>query len=196
MVTARQYVALHLYYVEGWSHRRIAQVLGITHAPVQRLILRGRRWIMEAGCDQGGANSPYIEKLLCSSRTSSPTRDVGRAASRQDQLLMEWESRVEQRERELGDIDSLMRGNQGVPDSLHRTFIRDYYDDAWIVPYRRPSHQFDQWEMLYLNDRPGSRTIHTAAYDSHRAARYCAAPPTCSIHPRCVGCPHARLGAL
>jgi hypothetical protein len=187
-VTARQYVALYLYYVEGQSFRRIGATLGIKSSNgVYSLIQRGKRWIVEAEAEGVNA-SPFIE-----GRNASSTRNVGRAASRQDDLIAEVEWRVEQRERELADIDRLMRQNGGVDleaELAHnRVFIHDYYDDAWCVPYRRPAHRLDQWEMRYLMAHPTSRTIHTAAYDSAKAAAHCAATyPTCGMDSPCHGC--------
>ena len=176
MVTARQYVALHLYYVEGWSYRRVGKALGLTSsASPYSLIQRGRDALIRITVDKGANTLPLVEGLLRPSPTSSLTRNVGQAASRREELLDALEHRMVQRDAELADIEECMAGDS-------------------FSPTRIKQNHYDQWEIRYLNQHHGE-PLPTSAYMHKRRgggpATYCAAPPTCTIHPRCVGCPHA-----
>lgn len=163
--TARQLKALHLYYVEGWSHRRIAGALGIKHAPVQRLIMRGSRWIVEKAADEGGASLPLMRALIAPGPTSSTT-NVGLAASRVDDLLDALELRMEQRAYELAATEECMSAGSFQPTRIKR-------------------NHYDQWELRYLARHKGE-PLPTSAYNPVSAARHCSGAPTCTC--TCDGC--------
>ena len=170
-VTARQYVALYLYYIEGQPQRKIGSVLGIAHQNVSRLIVRGKRWLVDAAADQGGASLPYIEALSAPSPTASPTRNVGLAASRREELLDALELRLEQRAKDLAEVAECMSGDSSRPTRIKR-------------------NHYDQWELRYLAGKAGE-PLPTSAYNAAVAARYCASDPaTCGLD--CCGCRRSR----
>jgi len=174
-VTARQYIALHLYYIEGWSYRRIGKHLGMaSSASPYALVQRGKSAIVRITVDKGANTLPLVEGLLRPSPTSSLTRNVGQAASRREELLDALERRMAQRDAELADIEECMAGDS-------------------FSPTRTKQNPYDQWEMRYLSKHQGE-PMPTSAYIHKRRgggpANYCAAPVPCSFTPRCVGCPH------
>lgn len=108
-ITARQYVVLHLYYCLGNTQRQIAVALGISQKNVHMLLVRGRRWIIESATEgMGGISSPLIRGLLQPSPTASVTGHAGNAALRQEELLDTLDLRMQQRSKELADIEECM----------------------------------------------------------------------------------------
>ena len=171
-LTARQYVALHLYYVEGQSYRRIGSTLGITGQGAWDLVGRGRTRLVACYVDAPLDASPLVEGLTSPSATASTTRHVGRSESRQDRLLDALERRMAHRAYEVEEVTECMCGNFALPTHIQR-------------------NHWDQWEMRYLNARPDSHGIPTTAYRADRAARYCASDPAmCGLG--CVGCDRSR----
>ena len=115
-LTARQYVVMYLYYRRGCTHRQIASALSIKHTAVQKLLVRGNRWVLEeAVTPEGVATSDLVRGLLQPSLTASVTGHVGRAASRQEELLDRLELRMQQRARELADIEECMSCGSDLP---------------------------------------------------------------------------------
>jgi hypothetical protein len=172
-VTDRQYIAMRLYYCEGWTQRKIGSALGIRQQNVSRLLTRGKRWIIERAGEEG-VKSLLVEGLFRPSPTSSVTRNVGLAASRREELLDALELRMKQRATELAEVEECMAG-----DSFHPTHIK------------RNHH--DQWELRYLTAHDAQSLPDSAYIQKRRGggpANYCAAPVTCALTPRCVGCPH------
>jgi hypothetical protein len=155
-VTSRQERALQLYYVEGWTHRRIGQCLGISHASVQRLIVRGSRWLLHEAEGQGGAMSPFMRALLAPSATSSPTRHVGRAEARQEELIGLLELRMQQRAVSLSEVEKCMSG------------------ESLLAPHPLRNH-WDHWELCYLARRPQTLGLPGSAYEARTCWKYCAA---------------------
>jgi hypothetical protein len=153
VVTTRQQIALLLFYVEGYSHRRIGESLGIKHASVQRLILRGSRWLICAAAEEGGATSPRLRALLAPSPTTDPTRNVGLAALRQDELLDALELHMEREARTADAIRECMSGDSHLPTHVKR-------------------NSFDQWELRYAMDHECFQ-LPTSAYNARVAQRYC-----------------------
>jgi hypothetical protein len=166
-VTARQYVALYLYYVEGQSQGKIGAVLGIAQQNVSKLMVRGKRWLVDAVAEQGGVSLPRLTALLAPSPTSSPSANVGLAASRQEELADALELRLQQRATELAEVEECMSG-----DSSHPTRIK--------------RNHYDQWELRYLAARSGE-PLPTSAYYAGTAAAYCAnRGKVCGL--KCAGC--------
>jgi hypothetical protein len=152
-VTARQYVALRFYYVEGWSQRRIADLLGIQQQSVHRLICRGQRWIIDAAASDGGVKSLRLRALLVPSPSASATREASwAAASRQDELLDALDLRLQERASELDSIEACMSG-----------------DSCLLTHCKR--NCFDRWEMDVLNARDKA-TLSTCDYEARRLLRY------------------------
>ena len=191
-VTARQYVALYLYYIEGQTQRTIGDVLGVTQPAIHYLLQRGKLLLEEAASDGGVIKAVHMRELLRPSPYASPTRDLGKAASRQEDLLDALEQRMLQRADDLADLQQCMSGES-------------------VLPVRTKRNHFDQWECRYLsgngvlvdpiNDRDLPQGWHMepvrksrvpeSAYRSDRAARYCASDPaTCGLD--CCGCRRSR----
>jgi len=165
-VTDRQRTALQLYYVEGWSQRRIGRTLSVSQPSVHRLIVRGSRWIVETAAAEGGISLPSMRALFASSPTSSSTH-VGRAACRREELLDALELRVEQRAKDLATAEECMSSGSSAPT-------------------RCPKNHYDQWELRYLRDHAGE-PLPTSAYKASNAARYCTGDRrTCTLG--CFGC--------
>lgn len=152
MVTTRQYIVLRLYYVEGWTLRRIGQAFGVSFQAVHQTIGRGRRWIFEVCGDQGVDASPLVRGLLAPSPTSSPTSNVGLAASRQEELLDALELLMEHRAAEAASFEECMSG-----DSFLQTHAK--------------RNSFDQWEMRYAMARHCLQ-IPTSAYEARSCWKY------------------------
>lgn len=170
LLTVRQYVALRLWYVEGWSQRRIGRDMKVTHQAVYTLIVRGRKALVRGLAEQGVATLPLVEGLLRPSATSSVTRDVGQAASRREELLDALQLRMEQRATELAIVEECMSGDS-------------------FSPTRTKRNPYDQWETRYLS-RHEAEPLPTNAYDAGRAAANCACEdPGCDLG--CAGCRHA-----
>lgn len=164
-VTSRQEQALRLYYCEGWTHRRIGSHLGITHRAVQTLIIRGSRWLIEDAAAQGVASLPLVERPCRLSPTSST--HVGRALTRQEELLDALALRLEQRDAELAMYEQWLDGDSHLPSHVKRN------------PY-------DQWELRYLRGKKGE-PLPTTAYRADIAASNCAADRgRCGLD--CAGC--------
>jgi len=146
-ITARQYIVLRLWYVEGWSQHRIARGLGITQPSVYGLIVRGRRWIFEAVSEEGAITLRRVEALFAPSPTSSPTSNLGVAASRQDELLDALELLMEHQAAEAAAYDECMSG-----DSHLRTHVQRNTFDLWELRYamahncvQLPSSAYKPW---------------------------------------------------
>ncbi len=108
-----------------------------------------------------------MRALIVPSPTSSPTANIGLAASRREELLDALQLRLEQREAELADIAECMSGNHFLPTHIKR-------------------NHYDQWELRYLSHCSGE-PLPTSAYDSANAAKHCAGDPsTCNLG--CAGC--------
>lgn len=152
-ITARQYIVMRLWYVEGWSQYRIAKGLGITQPSVYGLIARGRRWIFEAVSEEGAITLRRVEVLLAPSPTSSPTSNLGVAASRQDELLDALELLMEHQASEAAIYDECMSG-----DSILRTHVK--------------RNTFDLWELRYAMAHQCAQ-LPSSAYNAHIASRYC-----------------------
>lgn len=152
-ITARQYIVMRLWYVEGWSQRRIGRFLGIHQKSVWDLISRGRRWIIRTASEGGPSRHLLIEVLLAPSPTSSPTSNLGVAASRQDELLDALELLIQHRAAEAASYQECMSG-----DSHLRTHVK--------------RNTFDLWELRYAMAHQCSQ-LPTSAYDCCRAWRYC-----------------------
>ena len=152
-ITARQYITLRLYYVEGWSERRIGAAFSITHQAAHDRLIRARRWVFEAAGDEGLAASPLVEALLAPSPTSSPTSNVGVAASRQDELLDSLELLTEQHAQQAASFIECMSGDSHLPTHVKR-------------------NTFDQWEMRYAADHRCEQ-LPTSAYNANIAGGYC-----------------------
>ena len=153
-VTDRQYIALRLWYLEGWSQHQVARAFGITQPAVHALIARGRRWVFEAVSRKGLSNRHLVEGLFGPSMASSLTRDLGAASGRRDELLDELEIRMDQQAREAAAFSDCMLG-----DSLFSA---------------HPLHNtFDQWEMQYALEH-GCEHLPTTAYDAPNAGKYAA----------------------
>jgi hypothetical protein len=152
-ITARQYIALRLYYVEGWNYSRIGEAFGVTKQAVHQVVMRGRHWIIQACGVQGVDATPRLRVLLAPSPTLSPTRNVGVATSRQDELLDALELRMEQQASMADSLSECMSG-----DSFRSTHVK--------------RNSFDQWELRYamLNN---CLQLPTSAYNARVAQRYC-----------------------
>lgn len=191
-VTARQYVALYLYYIEGQPQRTIGSILGVSQQAASYLLERGRRRLVTSVGETGVVKAVHMRELLRPSPYASPTRDLGKAASRQEDLLDALEQRMLQRADDLADLQQCMSGES-------------------VLPVRTKRNHFDQWECRYLsgngvlvdpiNDRDLPQGWHMepvrksrvpeSAYRSDRAARYCASDPaTCGLD--CCGCRRSR----
>ena len=169
--TARQQIALIYFYVEGRSYGHIGKALGISAQAAHGLIERGRNVILHAIEDKGVDALPYVERLLHASPTMSPTRHVGRALSRQEELLDALQLRLEQRDAELAMYAQWLDSDSHLPTHCKRN------------PY-------DQWEMCYLHGRKGE-PLPTTAYNAATAAASCAMNGRpCPLH--CAGCRQGR----
>ena len=151
-ITAKQYIVLRFYYSEGWTERRIGTAMGISHQAVHNLLVRGRRWVFDACDDQGVANSPIVEVLFAPSITASPTRDLGLAAARQEDLLDALELLMERRAIALATAEGCMSNGHFLPAHVKRNTL-------------------DQWEMQYAL-RHHCRDLPSSAYNAAIAARY------------------------
>ena len=171
-ITAKQYIVLRFYYSEGWTERRIGTAMGISHQAVHNLLVRGRRWVFDACDDQGIANSPIVEVLFAPSITASPTRDLGLAAARQEDLLDALELLMEQRADALAVAEMCMSNGFSAPTHVKRS-------------------DMDQWETHYAATHHGHAPSGNA-YNARTAAHSCAEDPaTCRC--ACDGCRLMRL---
>lgn len=168
--TSRQEVALLLYYVEGWSHRRIGQALGISHQASHQLVDRGRRIILHKVDEQDVDALPTVRVLLAANERVSCTRHIGRALARQEELLDALQLRMEQRAEELAMYEQWLDSGSSSPSHCKRN------------PY-------DQWEMRYLHGRKGE-PLPTTAYNAATAAGSCAM----NGKPCPLGCAGCRQG--
>lgn len=165
-VTCRQQVALSLYYVEGWSHRRIGQAIGSNPGTVYRLIERAKEVIVRQCSGETGNAHPIVERL-CSLSPTSSTSHVGRAMTRQEELLDALALRLEQRDAELAMYEQWLDSDSHLPSHVKRN------------PY-------DQWELRYLQGKRGE-PLPTTAYRADVAAAHCAADKgRCGLD--CAGC--------
>ena len=170
--TSRQELALHLYYCEGWSYRRIGKALGISHPAVIHLVRRGTKWIIRACEARGVTTLPIVKALTEPSPESSPTRHLGRAMNRQEELLDALAVRLEQRARELAMYEQWIDG-----------------DSSGLLPHVK-RNPYDAWELRYLQSHKGE-PLPTSAYSAKTAAEFCANDrTTCTLG--CHGCEGTR----
>ena len=189
-LTARQYIALHLYLVEGWTQNRIGGFLSISQPATHYLIQRGRKWFTDTATRDGVISAIHVRDMLHPSPSASITRNVGKAACRQEELLDALEQRMLQRANELAKYRECMSGNS-------------------ILPVHRARNKHDQWECRYLTEhgviidpvadselpagwhmepRRNPRVPDTV-YRPKNAAAYCAGTyPQCGITDRCFNC--------
>lgn len=130
-ITARQLLALHLYYATGCTYRKIGTVLSIDGKTAYDLVQRGRRSLYIHVSHDHPHKSLLVEALLRPSPTASVTCNVGLAASRQGELLDALEFRLEQRAEELAHLEECMSGDSYLPTHCKR--------NTW-----------DQWELNYI----------------------------------------------
>ena len=149
-ITTRQYIALRLYYVEGWSYRRIGKLFGSNPGTTYRLVQRGKRCVIECAAEEGGNGSPKVRGLLAPSPTSSITCNVGIAASRQDELYDALELLMQQHAMQATAFAECMSDN-----SFHSTHIK--------------RNNLDQWEMRSTPWRRHCLQIPTSAYEARSA---------------------------
>ena len=189
-LTARQYIALHLYYAEGWSITRISGMLSCTKQAVHSLMGRAKTRIVETYTTNDVDLAIHMRDILRPCPAASITHSKGKAASRRELLLDALEQRMLQRATELANIRECMSGKSFLPTHL-------------------ATNRYDQWESRYLNecgvvidpirdeDLPDgwhmeprrNPRVPDSAYKSKNAAAYCASDPsTCGITDRCVGC--------
>jgi hypothetical protein len=167
-LTAKQYIALRAYYVEGMSHAAISRTLMCSRQNTQMLVSAARAKMIRAYEDGVIDIRLLVEGLLRPSPTSNVTRDLGTSASRRERLLDALELRMQQRALESRAIAECMSGSSFVPTHIKR-------------------NSFDQWEMRYLNERQGRGTVPSAAYRAANVAGHCA----CDWHEcglACAGC--------
>ena len=175
-ITAKQYIALRLWYVEGWTQYQVAHLFGVTQPAVHGLISRGRRWIFETACADPlslyAQDSLEVEGLLRPSPSSSVTHDLGKAASRQEELLDALELLMEQRADALAVAEMCMSNGFSAPTHVKRS-------------------DMDQWETHYAATHHGHAPSGNA-YNARTAAHSCAEDPaTCRC--ACDGCRLMRL---
>lgn len=167
-LTARQYIALRAYYVEGMSHSAISRTLGCSRQNTHELVSTARAKVIRFYEDGILDIQVLVEGLLRPAAHSSPSSNLGVAASRQDELLDALELRMQQRALEIQDISECMSGNSFMPTHIKR-------------------NQFDQWELRFLNGSINRHSLPMTAYRSLRAAGFCAEDYTlCPCG--CAGC--------
>ena len=152
VVTARQYAALHLFYVEGWSYRRIGKALGIAGPTAYELVCRGKNNVLTYCVEQATPNTSPIVETLVSSQASTQTRDMHAAAERQDELLDTFEAQLERRLSELDALESCMSGDSFLPSHVKR-------------------NTYDRWEITVLNES-GATSLCSSAYEARRLHRF------------------------
>ena len=190
-ITLRQSLVLHLYYREGWSDRRIGKLLGCAQQSVHESRARGITNLAQACEMQNPVAAPLVEGVL-GIWTSYPRSRHGSVttATREESLTDRLEAAIMRRESELADIAEVMAEPSCVHELSTKVPQTDQYDDVWMVNYHPRVNHFDQWESRALNARTAQR-LSIGAYRADKAAAHCAAPPTCTIAPRCEGCVHA-----
>jgi hypothetical protein len=114
-LTARQCIALHLYYVAGQNLAVISSTLGCTPSGTFRIVQAAKAKLGQAYEDDPVKFLPLIEGLLRPSPTASVTRHVGKSLSRQDELWAALEMRLHQRANELADIVECMGHDCALP---------------------------------------------------------------------------------
>ena len=151
VLTQRQLACFDLYYVYGWSTRKIASVFSCSYETVRRerdtVVIRLQVSLEDGKCD----NTLRVEDLFRSS-SSTPTRDVGAALRRQEQLASELESWMDIREQQLLDVSECMDGNCPMP-AHHK------------------KNPYDQWELDYMLEHH-RKSMTTADYEARRLGRY------------------------
>ena len=163
--TSRQDLALYLYYVQGHSYRQIGKALGIEVASSYTLVKRGRESIIRSVERQGANTSPLVRALLAANESAvSCTRHIGRALTRQEELLDALQLRLEQHEAELAMYEQWLSGNSSSPSHC-----------------KKNAH--DQWELRYLQQHRNGGCLPSSAYDGHSASRACG-----SDRERCAQC--------
>jgi hypothetical protein len=114
-LTDRQYIAFHAYYVSGWSYVTISNTLGCTKQNAHALVSTARAKVIRAYGDEDIDFPVLVEGLLRPSPTASVTSNVGNATSRQDKLWAALQLRMQERAKELGDIEECMGHDCALP---------------------------------------------------------------------------------
>ena len=151
-LTPRQYVAIRAYYALGMSIGTISNALMCSRQNVHQLIMAGRARLLRAYKDGYLDSQSLVEGLFRPSPTSSPTCNVGIAASRQDELYDALELLMQQHAMQATAFAECMSGNSFYPTHIKR-------------------NNLDQWEMRYAMAR-NCRQIPTSAYEARSAWRY------------------------
>jgi hypothetical protein len=167
-LSTSQYLALRAYYVQGMTQAAISRTLGCSRQNVHMLVMTARAKLVRA-CEDGVVDFlSVVEGLMRPSPTSNVTCDVGKAASRQEQLLDALELRMQQRALESEDTRECMSGSSFVPTHIKR-------------------NSFDQWELRFLNEGTGRNSVPSSAYRPRNMARFCACDwRICGLH--CAEC--------
>ena len=165
-------------------------MLCVSQQATSRLILRGKQWFFDESDRSGVVSAVHMRELMRPSPVVSSTRDLGKSAHRQEQLLDVLEQRMLQRANELADI-------------------KRYMSSGSFLPIKPMKNKFDQWECRYLADHrvivdpvsdeclpdgyhmepKRNPRVPDTAYRPKNAAAYCASDPaTCGVTDKCCGC--------